>query len=241
MILELDAGNTRLKWRLLDTAGQRLDAGTLMMSDEQALSVVRERGNRAGHIRIASVAGAEFDQRLRDWWQCAERQLDFAQARQQAAGVTNAYAEPSSMGVDRWLAMLAGFHRAGGACMVIDCGSAITVDLVDAAGCHRGGYIVPGLLMLERALLSGTQGVRFDRATEALATRPGRSTAEAVCHGTLFMASAWLSRCQLLCQELCGSAAKYYITGGDAERLIGLLDQHCELVPDLVLDGLVWA
>ncbi|MDP1069535.1 type III pantothenate kinase, partial [Klebsiella pneumoniae] len=76
------------------------------------------------------------------------------------------------MGVDRWLAMLAAWQRVGQSCWVVDCGSAITLDLLDAEGRHQGGYILPGLRLMQQSLLGNTAEVRVDRDVEHYSVAP---------------------------------------------------------------------
>ena len=68
--------------------------------------------------------------------------------------VKNGYREPSSLGVDRWMVVLAAYHRCSGTALVIDLGTAITLDYIRSDGQHLGGYIVPGTHLSQRALLT---------------------------------------------------------------------------------------
>ncbi len=84
--------------------------------------------------------------------------------RRVAAGVVNGYADPSLLGVDRWLAVIGAYQRVQGACVVADIGTAATVDVVAADGRHRGGYIVPGPQLMVASLLRGTSDLAEFRA-----------------------------------------------------------------------------
>ena len=134
-------------------------------------------------VWIASVAGQVYESELRS--SIAARwdvEPWFARSSAAACGVTNSYTSPERMGVDRWLAMIAAWQQARGAVCVVDAGSALTIDFLDSHGVHTGGYILPGLRMMERALLEGTDRVRFgDAPRDCLA--PGNSTETAVLNG----------------------------------------------------------
>jgi len=78
----------------------------------------------------------------------------------QAFGVTNSYDAPTKLGIDRWLAFLAAYKDANGPVVVIDIGTAMTVDVVDANGMHLGGWISPGFRLMNLALTEHTALVR---------------------------------------------------------------------------------
>ncbi len=224
-VLDVDIGNTFLKWRMVSENRRgaiRLD--DLAKEDWPAL---------VERVRVASVAGKDANQRVADFsrgrWGV---EPEFAQTESRCGGVVNSYADPSRMGVDRWLAILSGWDKAKRACWVVDCGSAITIEQIDDHGCHKGGYIIPGIQLMSRNLLSNTAEIIVDHSAEAFESRPGVNTTEAVQHGInlTFMALAKQVR------EMAGDAP-LYVTGGDGELFCSLVDgaQWC---PDLVMDGL---
>lgn len=236
--LELDAGNTFIKWRL-QQAGQTLAAGRWLTAEfvPECLAQCPERPQQ---VWLGSVAGADLNARLTaavmSTWGVA-----LQQARTQAVcgAVQNSYADPSRMGVDRWLAMLAAWHRVQNACCVVDAGSAITVDILDHQGRHQGGYILPGLKLMQTSLLGRTAEVRVEQALDQVALEPGCSTEEAVAHGAQLLLLALAERVE---KGVPGQAhaLPILVTGGDAETLMMHLTtaRHC---PDLVLEGLQWA
>ncbi|TCK06014.1 type III pantothenate kinase [Marinobacterium mangrovicola] len=235
MILEIDVGNSFLKWRLREP-GQLPGVAARV-----ALSALSAEGFQAlGHVEavyVASVADESFNHNLAGLIEAAGLPAaSFARTRSACAGVKNSYAKPELMGVDRWLAMLAAWDRAGVGCCVVDCGSAITVDYLNAAGVHRGGYILPGMGLLSAALLAKTARVFVDAPAEEFDLSPGRSTSDAVTHGSNFLFDA-------LVQRVLASLAPgepLFITGGDG-ALFHRLAGRGEWLPDLVLDGLVHA
>jgi len=230
LILQLDVGNTRLKWRLHD--GQALrESGS---QERSAHLQLPELSVAPAAVWVASVAGAEYNEQLSQRVQAAWGVSPwFAQSRAQACGVTNSYAEPERMGVDRWLAMIAAWTSVQAPVCVIDAGSALTIDLVTANGAHRGGYILPGLKLMERALLSDTDGVRFGEAPRDQLS-PGRSTEAAVLNGLA------LSQVGAVATALArfGDSEVLVFCGGDGAVLQRLLDAGGDYRADLVLDGL---
>lgn len=236
MILELDVGNSRIKWRLL--AGDDLavvKAGHVPGFDE--LQRVTELDAAITLARMCSVRGGDVNRRLEDWIR-AKYSVALVQASvtQSCGGVTNQYADVSRLGIDRWLAMLAAYRRAGGACMVIDSGTALTIDVVDAQGLHLGGHIIPGLRLMRGSLESNT-AIRLSDNYSAYSQSLGHSTDEAVFNGTV---TALLATIKQQSESLARVGdVEIYFAGGDAELLHGLagLDRS-EIVTSLVFDGL---
>lgn len=194
---------------------------------------------RPRRVRIACVAG---DSRA-----IAERfegaygvRPEFAEATPELAGVTSGYDEPTRLGVDRWLALVAAWNAARRAVVVVDLGTAATLDFVTADGRHQGGFIVPGLGLMAAALARDTAGVRVagDLAPDL---GPGRNTAQAVRRGSTAMLLDFIEASVGRFADTCGDAPEVFLTGGDAELLAGRLSFGVRVEPDLVLDGLALA
>lgn len=246
MILELDIGNTRAKWRLIDERKQVSARGSGEVSEWLRCGLPDEWCGGVVRVRAASVVGAEFELKLahkiRD---SLGLEVEFAQARAQDAGLRNAYVDPQSLGVDRWLALLAAYKQAAAAVLVVDIGSALTVDLADRNGGHRGGYIIPGPHLMQGALLRETDRVRFAESDSLGGLAFGRDTAACVGGGIAAAeVGAVLVALQLARAEV-GDDVRVFVTGGWSlglgERLqeVGLAD--FVMAPELVLDGLRWA
>lgn len=196
-------------------------------------------------VRGASVLGDAPEQALAEALTTA-LQLPVVWARSSAscAGVSNAYATPGRLGVDRWLALIAAYRQCLSAVLVVDIGSALTIDLVDGAGLHRGGYIMPGPRLMADALLRATDRVRFAPNEDLTVPEPGIDTATCVNNGI----SAALTGAVVLAhgrgQTLLGTPLTTLVAGGYAASLAqhlagaGIGDWH--LRPELVLDGLRW-
>lgn len=224
-VLDLDAGNTFVKWRLAGTALR----GRVL--HHELCKVAWPKG--VSRVRIASVAGEQVNRQMSDFvlqqWQL---KAEFARTAAQTAGVTNSYSDPSRMGVDRWLAILSAWDRARAACWVVDCGSAITVEQIDSHGQHIGGYIIPGIQLISHNLLSNTAEVRVDHSIEGFNSAPGVNTSEAVQHGINLLLEALAEK---VMRESGGQPV--YVTGGDGELFCSLAN-GATWCPDLVMDGL---
>lgn len=236
-VIEIDVGNSRLKWRRVGGGGI-LGRGAMPVSLPLELGELPGCGPVPGLARVGSVAGADFDRKLaEELRELGVGEVRFAASSERCGRLRAGYREPERMGVDRWLALAAGAERVEGAFAVLDAGSALTLDLVDADGRHLGGWILPGLHMMRRSLLDGTAGVRFPEPDAHDDPGPGRDTGEAVVFGTLLMARDFVAgRMERFRRDCPG--APLLVTGGDGETLLAEAQPPVEQVPDLVLDGL---
>lgn len=240
-MLLLDAGNSRVKWAWLE-AGHLHHPGVLARHGMRLEYLVQQEGPasaRPQRIFVSNVAGEEFaDQLARETQSLWRVQPEFISAQACAFGVHNAYTRPVKLGADRWAALVAAHHIQTGAACIIDCGTAITVDTLDADGRHQGGVILPGLHSMRHALISNTHGILDDAETEMSSMTPfAHDTASAVSSGTLYAVVAALDRIIATVNSRLTIQA-HFITGGDAVRIMPLLEVPCRHEPLLVLQGL---
>ena len=235
MNLVLDLGNSRCKWALANDS--LMPGGAFAYGDDftRTLDNGFSALPRPQHVAAVCVAASGHLQTLAQWVQRRwglELQPIITRAAQ--LGVTNAYKDPTSLGADRWAALIAARARLPGAACVVDCGTALTIDALDQSGMYRGGVILPGLALMRAALLR-TQGVRevVGDAGSALA----QSTADGVAAGTLFGLAGAIDRILDEQAALLGATPQVLITGGDAQPLRALLRHAVQHAPDLVLEG----
>jgi type III pantothenate kinase len=243
MILELDLGNTRGKWRIVDHQGALQISGTGSVDEwidgDMPVAWSRIKRVRAGSV-LSSAKNAALADRLQTLLQL---RVEFAVATASCAGVRNAYADPGRLGVDRWLALIAAYRSQQAAVLVIDAGSALTVDAVNADGNHLGGYIVPGARLMERALLNGTDRVRFENGT-ADGFDLGADTGGCVHNGIAAAQCGTMLVALGVVEARLGYRPALIISGGWSELaqkyLAKLGVANVIMAPDLVLDGLRW-
>lgn len=243
MTVLVDIGNTRIKWATLE-AGALAHRGSAVHRDglDAAFAAfVAALPKSLGRVIAANVAGEAVAARLAKV--VAARpgaSLELVATTAERFGVRCAYRDPSRLGVDRWVAIVAAHHAAGGAACVIDAGTAVTFDAVDAGGAHLGGLIFPGAALLAAALDKNTSNIG---ATAPVADVPrgldllGRSTAAAVGNAARLALSAALDRAVARVTDALGTAP-VYLTGGDAPALAPWLETRVEPRADLVLEGL---
>lgn len=248
MILLVDLGNTRLKLAARTPDGGIRALGEARYADcgiDEALARALDGGEpgQFASALCANVAGEAAGQALTGALQ--QRGVgppEFLRARPEAFGVRCAYPEPLRLGADRWAALLGARGMTAGACLVVDAGSALTIDAMGPRGRHLGGWILPGLAMMVGALELRTGDLAARRraseapAGDAFPTDSGPAMEQ----GARLAATGaiWSARARL--EERGGGAVRVLLTGGDAESLLGAVD-GAERVPDLVFRGLARA
>lgn len=245
MILELDCGNSFIKWRVLDFDGVTPVEGGVVGTDSALLASLSDTDKfQLKKCRLVSVrTPQETDSLVALLIDVFGVSVSRAVPVRELAGVKNGYNDYERLGLDRWLALLGGFHLASGACLVLDFGTAVTADFVAADGEHLGGFICPGMPLMRNQLRTHTRRIRYDdtaaeRAHESLA--PGRETVEAVERGCMLMLRGFVLTQLELAKEYWGNDFVVFLTGGDANLVSGVVPD-AKVVPDLVFVGLAMA
>jgi type III pantothenate kinase len=244
MQIVIDIGNTRIKWAEVEDGRLAKIGSAVHRGDrERALaSLVAALPADVTRAIVANVAGDAIAHDLAELLRVRARIVpELVAVKAEQFGVRCAYADPSRLGVDRWIAVLAAHHLAPAAACVIDAGTAVTFDAVDARGKHLGGLILPGPRLLASALHRNTSDIG---ATQAPGARPrgldllGKSTDAAVGNGAMLALTGALERAVAAVESALKERPKVYLTGGDAELVHAWLESDVELRRDLVLEGL---
>ena len=236
-MLQLDMGNSRVKWRLRESA-------------QTSASGVKEYGNWSwlgdvargcpGSVQVSCVASSDAKAGLLQ--ACIDYRLpapQFASATKSWGRVVSGYRVPERLGVDRWLALLAAEARfPGRPCVVVDSGTALTVDIMAADGRHLGGYIAPGLETMAASLAarSRTLDVGGPIFRDVL-DDPGCDTGAAIGSALVVMGRGLIGRALLLAKGADDQVPVCVLAGGDADVWQNWFD-GAYLLPDLVLEGL---
>lgn len=235
MKLFLDLGNTRLKWQLYEDENTAASGAWAYEDVLQQAQLWREQpieGVWLAAVGLSALAD-ELVQLLESFGFSVHRIVSLAQQ----AGVTNAYEQPEKLGVDRWLGLLAA-RELGGNVLVVDAGTAMTIDALNADGLHLGGLILPGLNMMRDSLHSNTDLLPVAEGSE---WSLGKNTAQAIAGGTL---GALVSTVESVLAELQagGRAWRCVVTGGDGELVYNALRsdmrQYAQLERDWMFKGL---
>src|ERR1700750_1690274 len=219
MILVIDVGNTRLKWAWLTSTG---------LSDQQAVvhrdakpglwtTALFEGGQRPTRVLVSNVAGPSMAKILaRMTKKTFKLDVEFVTAQPEFQGRKSGYLDPSLLGADRWLALIGAWTKARGALCVVDAGTAVKVDSVDANGQHLGGLIAPGIHMMREALMNKTSDIAKAAAssTPSLAGILANNTVGAVSRGAVFALAGMADRAAEIIGPSTGASPRLVITRG---------------------------
>ena len=243
MILVIDVGNTRLKWAWLTTTGLSEQQAVVHRDTKPALwtAALFDPAQKPDRVLVSNVAGEQMAKNLSSLTKKIYGvKIEFVTATRQFLELTNGYLDPSLLGADRWLAVIGAWTKARTALCVVDAGTAVKVDSVDAHGQHLGGLIVPGIHMMREALLRKTGDIAraVEQSTPSMAGVLANNTIGAVSRGAVFALAGMADRAAEIIEQSTGIKPQLFITGGDAGMITGTMRARGEIVPDLVLRGL---
>jgi type III pantothenate kinase len=235
MILAVDVGNTRIKWGLHDGNSWQ-NQGWIATADGAGLRDAWKGLAAPERIVVSNVAGPRVVMQMEEACKAWPAPIQWIAAVESQCGVRNGYEIPSQLGSDRWAALIAARAIALEGCVVVNAGTAMTVDALTAEGVFLGGVIVPGLATMLRALAENTAALGEGGGHY---TDLPRSTADAVYSGALsaMVGAVWHMNA-LLAGEI-KRAPTCLLSGGDARLLLPLLSGKTRMVDNLVLDGLI--
>lgn len=223
-VLYVDAGNTRVKWRYND--------GSIVSGDIHALMVDAER-LKPNCVVLASVTTSLVLEALR---KLSVGSFHLVSVEQGFRGLTLAYEEPGTLGVDRWLNMLGALRLSDtDAHVVVSCGTAVTIDVVEQ-GCHKGGYILPGLTLQAQALNQHTANLPLVCAEDMINTGLANNTLSAIANGISDSTRALIEK--VYRDVSLKRDVSLILTGGDAETLSKSLKTPFQIQEQLVFTGL---
>ena len=248
--LLIDIGNSRIKLAV-DERGDYEYLGAFsinqIVSETSASQFLNQLDFTPSHIYISSVASPAVDMEVRNAIALKWGLLPiFMSTQAECCGVVNGYDKPFRLGVDRWLALLGARSLTKDSFVVVDAGTAITVDSVQE-GKHQGGFIVPGLKTMRTSLTERAAGLDEDCQSivndSSVDELPrgflATNTQSAICGGTLYMASAFVNSLLADLQSQHSIGYKIYFTGGDGQLLSTLYSGESEYIEDLVLLGTI--
>ena len=234
-ILALDAGNTRIKWGVHD--GHAWAArGAVATADAAKLHESLRGALPASRAIACNVAGAEVRAQITAACREAGLEVSFVTSPREAAGVRNAYADPAQLGPDRWAALVAAHAGVEGHKLVVNAGTALTIDALAAGGEFLGGLIVPGPALMRHSLDRGTAGLRL---TEGAFEAFPRSTPDAITSGAIQAASGAVARLGTEMASRGFPPACVVLSGGAAREIEAKMPYPVAWRENLVLDGLV--
>ena len=241
MLLVIDIGNTRTKWALADDSG-KLSAMEICLNAD--LAKANFPSAQAQSAIIANVAGEAMARQITQLLQPLE--LHFITASAQASGVKNSY--QNTLGADRWAALVAAWHHTKHATVVVNAGTAITIDCIGKDGAFLGGTIMPGLRLMHESLSKNTAQLRVAEVSlsDSEADFPA-NTQDGIQTGCLNAVAGAIHLMQKRLEKHSGWLPKLILSGGDAHKIAKSLNtpilnigtKQVIITENLVLQGLV--
>lgn len=230
-----DLGNTRLKFAPLQ--GEAVGEVEAIPHAQLVAEQARERLPRGAVARVSSVAAPAVRDALLEGLSSRFDRVEVARTLPRCGAVRIAYAVPAHLGVDRFLTLLAA-HARGGAALIAGVGTALTIDLIDAEGLHRGGRIAPSPALMREALQARVRQLPAEGGGYA---EFADGTADALASGCEGAALGLVERSLAQARSLLGTTPRLLLHGGGADVLRARLPE-AEAAPALVLEGLAaWA
>lgn len=232
----LDLGNSRCKFAILKP--EKVDTfGALPYRDGDRLDIIAsvlQPYDPLDRVVVCSVLGKGLNEQLQERFPASR--FYFLDPSENCFGVTSAYDDPGALGADRLAVLIAAKARYPGSTCIVDCGTAVTVDVLDKGGVHHGGVIFPGFGSMRAALELDTT-MDLDEEVGRLAI-PAASTQDAIYTGCLSAVAGGISRAVDGMQAEGAAFDQIILTGGDAKLLLPLLAQKVIHEPHWVLEGL---
>ena len=240
MKLLIDAGNTRIKWALAD-GEEWLRSGVLPAGQaDELLRHIADYLDKLGaglhdiqQIWVSNVAGEKVAQQIRGIGAGISKQPHFAGAREAQCGVRNGYSNASQLGSDRWAALISAWHMVKGKCLVVNSGTATTIDTLSGQGEFLGGLILPGVELMQRSLVDATDQLK---SAQGVYVPLPLNTADALFSGAIQASCGAIERQYTLLDD---DSAPVILSGGTAALLQPYFNQKLFRVPPRVVDNLV--
>ncbi len=240
MKLLLDLGNSRCKFAIVEN-------GRLEQNDTHnygpfgklySVKSLCDQYSDASEVIISSVLSAEMNSQIKDTLlNDSVKNIYFLDPTENSFGISLAYADASTLGVDRVAALIAVNEKYSGNNCIVDCGTAVTIDALDAKGVHKGGVILPGIESMRKTLMENTK-IEITNTEEAEFNVFSKTTGSAIRAGCI---SAVVGGIEYVVNRMVSDYDGFdqvVLTGGDAEFIESYLSLPVKFDESLVLDGL---
>ncbi|SEO96213.1 type III pantothenate kinase [Aquisalimonas asiatica] len=241
MKLLFDLGNSRCKWCLWQNGEAHAHGAAAYTADgglpEALFAALERRSEPVDTVVVCTVSAPRVVDDLEAWARrCHGLPIRRFTSRASHGGIVNAYPDPSSLGADRWAAIIGARSRYSGALCIVDCGTAVTVDVLGHDDRHAGGLIFPGLGLARRALSSGAH--QLGEAGQGELPLLATDTPTAIRAGTFHALAHGIQGVKRQMEQGGVTPLTGVITGGDADVLAGVLEDDWRVDHQLVFAGM---
>ncbi len=251
MLLTIDAGNTRTKWAIFDCNGEITQHGACV-NDQISVMDLSPKSLGYERVIISNVAGKTHASRLESLLASHHLPITWVSASLEACQVRNGYMKAETLGADRWAALIAAWHIQQAPCIVVNAGTAVTIDALSPStnnqqGEFLGGMILPGVKLMLTSLGQNTAQLPKPDAAHELDANIyldifSKSTTHAINAGVLNAITGAITQMSKALATKCGQIPYIILSGGDApviqSYLINTVKKPSIIIDHLVLKGL---
>ena len=234
VVLAIDAGNTRVKWGVHDGRSWRA-VGAVATAEVKQLAHSIDAALPADVAIASNVAGDAVQAAITAACSAATLEVTFIRSPRAELGVINGYRDAQQLGPDRWAALVAANALERGHKLVVNAGTALTIDALSADGKFLGGLIVPGPELMRRSLDRGTAGLRL---TEGAVDDFPQTTPDAITSGAIQACAGAIERLGHAMVSHGTPPDRIILSGGAAAEIAPWLRLPSAHHENLVLDGL---
>ncbi len=237
----VDIGNSRTKYKYIEfIQNTNLYTDDIHSVDNELLNDewLNTHWASAEKVTIATVKGGELSNIIKLWSAKANVPTQFIISEKKRFGITNSYDIPQNLGVDRWLSLIGGAHLYPNmGLIIVDAGTATTIDILDHQGNHQGGWILSGIDILLEQIGNNTSQVKYG-ISESPSIEFGQSTSDCVNN------AVWAATTGMINLGINKAVNDFEITfcillGGNAEKLSTLIEFKNVIVDkELIFSGL---
>lgn len=236
MIILVDIGNSRTKYLIADKVS--IEKYQVVNNSELDIFWLNSHWQEATKIILANVSKNLFTDVISDWTDKKGINLIVVESEAERFGVKSAYQQPKQLGIDRWLVMLAAenLYKTQNV-LIVDAGTATTVDALSAQGQHLGGWILPGIDLMFNSLLTNTSKVKAKKLTVGNLSF-GTNTSENVNNACWAATTGAIELAITQATIELGSIDLILLTGGNARYLQPMIKHQTVIENNLIFYGL---
>lgn len=228
----VELGNTR--WKLADYTNNQFTFMGHGIGLDDLLTVLAQSPDE--QVLFASVASESMNEELQQRLTLANIPFMQVHTRRDYGEVVNSYHQYQRLGVDRWLTLIAAHQQSKSHSAIIDVGTAVTFDLLHLDGRHLGGWIAPGILTMQEAMVNKSS--RIQARSDAPSTVFGQCTEDGLYLGCKAAVEGFIKQAYATVSQAMNEPVSWLFTGGGLDGL-NISDIHNgQQRPHLVLEGL---
>tara|TARA_B110000211_G_C13971220_1_gene505060 strand:+ start:271 stop:999 length:729 start_codon:yes stop_codon:yes gene_type:complete len=236
MTLLVDIGNTRTKYIL--TRAIYTDKSKVVDNPDINFDWLNGHFKDVKRICISCVTGNTLLKTISDWADDKDIDLKIIESEEKRYGLVSSYQQPKKLGVDRWLVMIGALNLYPDKdILIVDAGTATTIDLLSSTGKHQGGWIIPGINLMIDSLLANTSKIEVKSELNPSISF-GQNTNTNVNNGSWAAIIGAINLAVSQASKHPNSFDLILLTGGNARYIETLLEHKVIIEENLIFHGL---